>query len=74
MPCDDTKIVTDYLTKNYKEIPLLVGKTEDEVGSLMSFWVNRKTGTWTIIATKDKLSCIIGVGKSLKVIDSGPTV
>jgi hypothetical protein len=74
MPCDDTKIVTDYLTKNYKEIPLLVGKAEDEVGSLMSFWVNRKTGTWTIVATKDKLSCIIGVGKSLKVIDSGPTV
>jgi hypothetical protein len=74
MPCDESKVIIDYLTKNYKEVPLLTGKAEDEVGSLMSFWVNTKTGTWTIVATKNKLSCIVGVGKNLKIIDSGPTV
>lgn len=74
MPCDDTKVITEYLTKNFKEIPLLMGKAQDEAGSVMSFWANFKTGTWTIIATNNKLSCIIGVGKNMKVIDSSPSI
>lgn len=74
MPCDDTKVITEYLTKNFKEIPLLMGKAEDEAGSVMSFWANFKTGTWTIIATKNQLSCVIGVGKNMKIIDTNPTI
>jgi hypothetical protein len=33
--------------------------------------MNPLTKTWTIIATKGDLSCIVGVGESLKVIDLG---
>lgn len=74
MPCDDTVVITEYLAKNFKEVPLLMGRADDAVGSVMSFWINMKTGTWTIIATKNQLSCVIGVGKNLKVIDVGPTI
>lgn len=74
MPCGDTKIVTEALRERYKEIPIIIGKADDEVSSVMSLWTNFKTGTWTLVATKEDLSCVIGTGKSLKVIDLGKSV
>ena len=74
MPCDETTIVTKMLVENFKEIPIIMGKTNDEANSVMSFWINPKTGTWTIVATKNQLSCVIGVGRNLQILDLGKTI
>lgn len=69
MFCDDTKIITKELRDKYKEIPVVVGKTDDVAGSLMTLWTNPATESWTIVATSGDYSCIIGTGEKLTVID-----
>lgn len=69
MYCDDTKTITQELRDKYKEIPVVAGKADDVAGSLMSLWTNPLNDTWTIVATKDDYSCIVGAGDKLKVID-----
>ena len=69
--CNDTKVITDNLIKKYREFPIIFGDTSDEAESKMSFWVNPKTNNWTIIATKGEVSCVIGTGKNLKIVDYG---
>ena len=68
LPCYDTKMIFEKLRKVYKESPILIGKTTDAAASVMSLWINPTTNTWTIIATKDTLSCIIGVGTDFTLI------
>ena len=60
--CYNTMKVFTELQKTYKEIPVILGKTSDEAGSTMTLWMSPKEKTWTIIATKDKISCIVGAG------------
>lgn len=67
--CNDTKVITDNLMKKYKEFPIIFGNAEDEAKSTMSFWVNPKNNTWSIVATKDTVSCVIGTGTNLKIVD-----
>jgi len=67
--CNDTKVITDNLMKKYKEFPIIFGNAEDEAKSTMSFWVNAKNNTWSIVATRDNISCIIGTGTNLKIVD-----
>jgi hypothetical protein len=74
LPCGDTKTVTQQLRERFKEIPIIVGIADDGAKSLMSLWTNLDNGSWTLVATKDQLSCIIGTGKSLKVVEQGKTV
>ena len=74
MPCDNTELFVKILTENYKEVPIIIGKADDAANSMMTLWTNPKTGSWTIIATKDNISCVIGVGKSLKLIDLGKPI
>lgn len=69
MYCDDTKIITEELRDKYSEIPVVIGKTDDVAGSLMTLWTNPINESWTIIATKGDYSCIIGTGEKLTVID-----
>lgn len=69
--CNDTKVITDNLIKRYREIPLIFGNAEDEAKSTMSFWINLKNKSWSIVVTKDNISCIIGTGTDLKIIDYG---
>ena len=69
--CNDTKVITDNLIKRYREIPLIFGNAEDEAKSTMSFWINLKNKSWSIVATKDNISCIISTGTDLKIIDYG---
>lgn len=69
MYCDKTEVIFDSLKKQYGEIPVLIGKAEDMAKSTMTFWTNSDTNTWSIVATKDETSCIIGVGDKLKIID-----
>ncbi len=38
----------------------------------MSIWVNPATKSWSIVATKEKLSCIIGVGENFEFIPFKP--
>jgi len=74
MPCGETKNITETLRERFKEIPIIVGIADDGVKSLMSLWTNISTGSWTLVATKNELSCIIGTGTNLKVIDPGKTI
>ena len=60
--CYNTMKIFTELQKTYKEIPVLLGKASDEAGSTMTLWTSPSEKTWTIVATKDKLSCIVGVG------------
>ena len=74
MPCGDTKVVTEQLRERFKEIPIIIGRADDAANSVMSLWTNIKTGSWTLVATKGDLSCVIGTGKGLQVIDPGTTI
>jgi hypothetical protein len=65
--CDDTKIVVNKLVE-LNEIPIARGQTGDVAGTLMVMWVNPKSKAWTITATKDDITCIIGNGDQLKII------
>lgn len=71
IPCVDTKIITQYLKVEHKEIPIIIGKADDMASSIMSLWTNIKTGSWTLVATKDEISCILGTGRNLQVIELG---
>ena len=68
MYCDTTKSIVETLKSKYYEMPVITGKADDEAGSIMTIWTNPANDSWTIVATKDDTSCIIGVGKNLKVI------
>jgi hypothetical protein len=67
-PCYDTKTLFDTLRKQYKESPIIAGTASDVAGSTMSLWMHPVDKSWTIVATKDDLSCVIGVGTDFKVI------
>jgi hypothetical protein len=69
MYCDKTETIFETLKKDYNEVPVLLGKAYDMAKSTMTFWTNSTTDSWTIVATKDETSCIIGVGEKLKIID-----
>ena len=60
--CYNTMKVFTELQKVYKEMPVILGKAGDEAGSTMTLWISPKEKTWTIVATKDKISCIVGTG------------
>ena len=68
LPCYNTTELFKSLRENFKEVPLLTGKTDDEAKSTMSIWMNPIDNDWTIIATKKELSCVIGTGTNMKLI------
>lgn len=74
MPCGDTKTVINELREDFKEIPIIIGIADDNANSLMSLWTNVNDGSWTLVATKDQISCIIGAGKSLRVVGTGKII
>jgi hypothetical protein len=74
LSCYDTNQLVEILTKEYKEFAFIIGDTEDLAKSVMSLWVGRKGETWTIVATKDEISCIVGAGKNLRVIRHGQVI
>lgn len=67
-PCYDTNTLFGTLKKQHKEAPIITGLASDVAGSTMSLWINTSDNTWTIVATKNDLSCVIGVGTDFKVI------
>ena len=68
MYCDDTKTIVNSLLKDHKEAPFMLGNASDMAGSTMTFWINPETKTWSITATKDNTTCIVGVGENLQFI------
>ena len=70
--CDETRKIGQELSEKYQEYPLVYGNTADIGKSLMSLWINPTTKSWTIVATKDDLSCIIGYGDNFNIIKKQP--
>lgn len=68
MPCYNTKALFDALKKNYKESPILIGKADDVAKSTMSLWINSLENSWSIVATKGDLSCVVGTGTDFKIM------
>lgn len=74
MQCDTTKKITNSLLSVYKENPIIIGVASDGASSIMTLWVNTSTKSWTILATKGDVSCVIGHGSELKLITSSPYI
>jgi hypothetical protein len=72
--CDDTDNIIETLSKKYSEKPIVIGSAEDQAKSTMTLWVNNKTHTWTILATKGNISCVIGTGGNVTLITLGRTI
>lgn len=68
MFCFDTAQLISELSKEYKEVPLFYGNTNDNIGSTMSFWLQRNGESWTVVLTKRDLSCVVANGTNLKLM------
>jgi len=66
IPCYDTETLFNTLKKEYKEIPIIYGSANDQAESTMSIWTSPTTKTWTIVATKEDISCVVGAGDRFK--------
>ena len=69
MPCYNTKEIFKSLREKYKEFPVMSGKASDEANSVVSIWMNPIDNNWTIVATKKDLSCVVGMGTDIKVLN-----
>ena len=67
--CDNTDNIVKSLREKYKEEPIVIGKADDAAKSVMTLWINPSKKTWTILATTEKMSCIIGVGDEFTIIE-----
>lgn len=67
-PCYNTKSLVESLKTTHKETPIVVGKADDIAKSTMSLWLRPIENTWTIVATKGNLSCVIGSGTDFKLV------
>lgn len=74
LSCFDTNTLFKELRKEYEESPLVYGEADDVANSTMSLWTKKNGESWTIVATKKDLSCIVGVGRNLKIVRSGKSV
>ena len=69
LPCYNTTDLFKNLREKYKELPLLTGKVTDIAKSTLSVWMNPTDKNWTIVATKEDISCIVGIGTDIKLIN-----
>ena len=63
--CYNTKEIFKSLREQFKELPILTGKADDDAQSTVSIWMHPTDMNWTIIATKKDISCVIGVGTDM---------
>jgi len=68
LPCFETKTLFKSLRETYRESPIIMGKADDGAKSTMSLWMHPVDNTWTIVSTKEKLSCVVGVGTDFKLV------
>jgi len=70
--CDDTKTMYNELVNGeYAERPVWGGKDEKSNYGLL---INEETGTWTFIQFDKEIACILGVGESSRILNSGKRV
>ena len=62
--CQDAQKVRDFLTNEYGEKP--VYEMTDGDNRHLIIFVNEQTGSWSVIATDDKISCVVDVGKDMR--------
>lgn len=62
--CQKTQIVIDNLNHKYEELPVFIGKGEDQSGTHYVLSVNQKNGMFTIVqfSSDKETACIIGTG------------
>ena len=65
--CDTTESVFAALTQ-MSEMPIAVAKADDVVESKVLLWISPSKETWTLTATKEKVTCVIGYGSDFKLI------
>ncbi len=68
LPCYDSEFLFKTLKTEFKETPIIYGSANDRATSTMSLWSNLQNKSWTIVATKGDISCVIGAGSDLKVL------
>ena len=71
--CDDTTKIAKLLVEEYKEVPIVVGSTDNIYGSVMTLWTNPETRTWTILVTKKDKSCVLDTGGKFEVVGKKAT-
>jgi hypothetical protein len=65
--CDETDRIFSALNM-MKEIPIAIAQANDQAESKVLLWVGPAKETWTLTATKDKITCVIGYGSDFKLI------
>ena len=68
LPCYDSNELFKTLREKYKELPFMIGKAGDAANSTVSIWMNPVDHNWTIVATKNNLSCVVGLGDDMKLV------
>jgi hypothetical protein len=66
-PCASKEKTHELLTKQYGEKPFV--EMKDNFGRQFVMYVNPNSGTWTVIVTKDDMSCGVSAGKDLTPVD-----
>jgi len=66
--CYDTVTLFKTLKEVHTEYPIAAGIANDIAQSTTTIWVSPKTKSWTIVATKQAISCIIGTGTMFEFI------
>lgn len=69
LTCFDTDKLFTLLKTSYIELPIITGRVEDQANSIMTLWINAENKSWTIVATIDEKSCVVGYGKKFSVIN-----
>ena len=68
LTCYDTDVLFKTLKETYYEYPVALGMTNDKAKSTTTIWVSPRNKSWTIVATKQSISCIIGAGTEFELI------
>jgi len=63
--CDDVKKVIETISKSFEETPMWLAKDQND-STRYSLFVNKKTGSWTLIQFTSTVACILGVGEDSK--------
>jgi len=62
--CGDFNAIVKVLTEQYKELPnTIMANSERETKYV--FMTNTKTNTWTYLAVKDDVACVLATGDKL---------
>lgn len=63
--CDSTDEIFKFIFERHQEQPVWIGIADKTMTMLAQ---NPKSGSWTLIQFNDKLACILGAGRSGKLV------